>query len=58
MKGNYVISFYFGDQTGDEHIVENALTFTVDEKDVWGKGKLPPRNVSEMWWPTQFTISA
>jgi lipopolysaccharide transport system ATP-binding protein len=57
MQGNYVISFYFGDTTGDEHIVENALTFTVDEKDVWGKGKLPPANVSEMWWPTQFTIS-
>lgn len=58
MKGSYIISFYFGDQAGDEHVVENALTFTVDEKDVWGKGKLPPRNVSEMWWPTQFTISA
>lgn len=58
MKGSYVISFYFGDQVGDEHVVENALTFTIDEKDVWGKGKLPPRNVSEMWWPTQFTISA
>lgn len=58
MKGSYVISFYFGDNVGDEHVVENAITFTVDEKDVWGKGKLPPRNVSELWWPTQFTISA
>jgi lipopolysaccharide transport system ATP-binding protein len=57
MKGTYVLSFFFGDQAGDEHVVDNALSFTVDEKDVWGKGKLPPLNVSEMWWPTEFKVS-
>ena len=57
MKGTYFISLFFGDYLGDEHIIENALAFDVNEKDIWGKGKFPPTNSSELWWPTNYKIS-
>lgn len=56
MRGTYFLSVYLGNELGDEHVIENAISFEVFEKDVWGKGKLPPQNASEMWWPTRFNF--
>lgn len=57
MKGSYHITLFFGDYLQDEHIVENALFFEVAEKDIWGNGKFPPANSSEIWWPVKYSIS-
>ena len=38
------------------HVAEQAISFEVTEKDVWGHGKLPPKNAASMWWPTTFQI--
>jgi len=52
--GCYTITLYFGDQIEDTHVVQNALSFEVVERDIWGHGQVPPRNISNLWWPTRF----
>ena len=52
--GRYVITLYFGDQAEDTHVVEDALSFEVIERDIWGHGQVPPENISCLWWPTTF----
>lgn len=52
--GRYVIALYLGGQVEDTHIVENALSFEVIERDIWGQGQVPPVSVSSLWWPTTF----
>ncbi|MFK7923125.1 MAG: Wzt carbohydrate-binding domain-containing protein, partial [Bacteroidia bacterium] len=54
MPGRYQVSFWVGNSI--EHIqrLEEILTFEVFEQDIWGKGKLPPRNASTLWWNTDF----
>jgi lipopolysaccharide transport system ATP-binding protein len=54
MEGNYYVNFYLGDEYRDYHIIENALSFDVHERDIWGNGKMPPKHVSTLWWPTDF----
>jgi lipopolysaccharide transport system ATP-binding protein len=57
MPGRYGLSLWFGDSAGDHHVVEAALGFEVVERDLWGGGKLPPREASLLWWPTEFHVS-
>jgi len=52
--GRYVITLYFGDLAEDTHVVEDALSFEVIERDIWGHGQVPPENISCLWWPTTF----
>ncbi len=52
--GRYCVSLFLGDHVHDTHVIENALSFEVIERDIWGNGKVPPRNVSRLWWPTTF----
>jgi lipopolysaccharide transport system ATP-binding protein len=54
--GRYVIDLYFGDQAEDTHVVENALSFEVVERDLWGLGQVPSPKVSAFWWPTTFRM--
>jgi hypothetical protein len=57
MPGHYEVSLWFGIQHINTHVAHNVLQFEVHEKDIWGKGKVPPRNASSMWWATQFSIT-
>lgn len=57
MEGKYAMNIYLGDENKDYHIVENALMFEVYERDIWGRGKVPPKRISSMWWDTKFKIS-
>lgn len=54
--GRYFVSLWLGDQVHDAHVVENGISFEVLERDLWGRGKVPPRRDSRMWWPTAFTF--
>jgi lipopolysaccharide transport system ATP-binding protein len=54
MEGKYAVNLYLGDENKDRHIVENAITFEVHERDVWGNGQVPPKRVSALWWNTEF----
>jgi hypothetical protein len=52
--GRYLITLYLGDDAEDTHVLEKALSFEVIERDIWGYGRVPPANVSFLWWPTTF----
>ncbi len=55
MEGRYNISLWFGSQSRVEHQhIEDALSFEVEERDIWGMGKLPTQRISQLWWPTVF----
>lgn len=57
MEGKYSISLYLGDESKDRHVVENAITFEVQERDIWGNGQMPPKRVSALWWNAKFEVS-
>ena len=57
MAGSYSISFWLCSNPQEQHHVEDALRFTVEEKDIWGNGILPPKSCSSLWWPTKFTFT-
>jgi lipopolysaccharide transport system ATP-binding protein len=52
----YTIKLYLGDHAGDSHWEDDAITFEVVERDLFGVGKVPPSSQSLMWWPTTFTF--
>jgi hypothetical protein len=57
MEGTYTISFWLDSNgTQEHHYIDQALAFEVFEKDIWGNGRTPPKNVSSLWWPTDFQI--
>ena len=56
MEGKYSVTLYLGDEGKDRHVIENAVTFEVHERDVWGNGQTPPKRVSALWWNTEFEV--
>jgi hypothetical protein len=50
----YYVSFFLGNQLGDTHVAENALSFDVVERDIWGNGRVPQSTASALWWPAKF----
>jgi lipopolysaccharide transport system ATP-binding protein len=56
VAGQYSISLYFGDRMVDTHVVVDALSFEVIERDIWGTGKIPSAAESLMWWPVAFSF--
>jgi lipopolysaccharide transport system ATP-binding protein len=56
--GRYTVDLYLGDDGGDTHIVEDALSFHVVERDIWGTAQVPPPAASCLWWPTEFALSS
>ena len=57
MAGSYSVSFWLCRHPHEQHFVEDALEFTVAEKDLWGTGALPTQGLSCLWWPTHFRFS-
>jgi lipopolysaccharide transport system ATP-binding protein len=55
MQDRYVVSFWFGiDETSEHQHLQNVITFDVLEADIWGRGKLPTRGLSSLWWATSY----
>jgi lipopolysaccharide transport system ATP-binding protein len=54
MAGSYSISFWLCRDPHEHHHAEDVLQFHVEEKDIWGTGKLPHKSLSCLWWPTEF----
>jgi hypothetical protein len=55
MENKYAVTIWFGaDEASQHQHLENCLAFEVSEHDIWGKGKLPTKRISAMWWPTTF----
>jgi lipopolysaccharide transport system ATP-binding protein len=55
MSGNYIVSLYMGDESGDVHIVENGFQIEVIERDIWGSGQQPPKNSGYFWWEVRYS---
>lgn len=53
VSGRYSVSLYLGDEHGDTHVAEHALSFEILPRDIWGNGKVPAGN-AHFWWPTRF----
>jgi lipopolysaccharide transport system ATP-binding protein len=56
MAGSYSVSFWLCRNPHEQHHVEDVLHFQVEEKDIWGTGRLPTKSLSCLWWPTEFTL--
>ena len=56
MAGSYMVTFWLCRNPNQQHHVEDILHFTVEEKDIWGNGKLPTRSLSSLWWPTEYLL--
>jgi lipopolysaccharide transport system ATP-binding protein len=56
MAGRHSISLWFGNPTADTHVVLDALSFQVIERDCWGHGATPPPSSALMWWPASFDM--
>lgn len=49
--GDYYVSLYLGDPTGDHHVAESCLSFRMTERDVGGIGRPYQSRHSVLWWP-------
>ncbi|MEL7625963.1 MAG: polysaccharide ABC transporter ATP-binding protein [Anaerolineaceae bacterium] len=57
MEDQYFVSVWFGEDSKSQHkFYENLLRFEVGEKDIWNSGKMPTRNISNLWWPSRIEI--
>lgn len=57
MPGIYTIDLYFGSNGHDSDIVLDAMQFEVQPYDVFGTGKLPPRNCGNVFHPATWSIT-
>ncbi|MEL6652321.1 MAG: Wzt carbohydrate-binding domain-containing protein [Bacteroidota bacterium] len=56
MPGQYAATFWIGPTKQDKRAYEEVINFEVLPHDLWGTGKIPPRNASNFWWNTQFSF--
>jgi lipopolysaccharide transport system ATP-binding protein len=56
MPGNYSISLWLCRDQHEQHHLEEAIHFQVEEKDLWGLGRSPPPGSTYFWWPTRFEM--
>jgi len=57
MPGTYSIDLYLGDGMVDIDIIEGALVFEVQPRDVFGSGKLPAPEFGPIYWPASFRLT-
>ncbi|WNJ16400.1 ABC transporter ATP-binding protein [Pontibacter sp. G13] len=54
-KGTYYLSIWLGQHRKTLQIVREVMSFQVEAKDIWGKGKLPAK-ASHLYWEADFHI--
>ena len=54
MPDTYSVSLWLCRDPQEQHYVEEIIYFQVEEKDIWGFGRLPTHGLSSMWWDTNF----
>lgn len=58
MEGRFTVAFYLGDERTDQQVINQAISFNVVAKDIWGSNQLPPKGCSLLWWPTKFNATS
>jgi lipopolysaccharide transport system ATP-binding protein len=56
MPGRYSCDLYFGNNGRNFDVVMNAISFTVEEIDVFGSGRLPPANCGRICWDVHWNL--
>jgi lipopolysaccharide transport system ATP-binding protein len=56
MADGYTVSLWLCRDSQEQHHIEDALRFEVEEKEIWGLGQLPPKGFSSLWWKTEFDM--
>jgi hypothetical protein len=58
MPGTYLVDLYFGNESRDLDVVQEAIAFEVVPSDVFGSGKLAPSAAGPIFWPATFDLRA
>jgi lipopolysaccharide transport system ATP-binding protein len=56
MPGTYWIDLYFGDEHHDIDVIMDAISFEVEQSDVYGSGKLPPTGSGPIYMNASWTL--
>jgi homopolymeric O-antigen transport system ATP-binding protein len=56
MPGTYLIDLYFGNESRDLDVIQDAIAFEVLPTDVFGSGRLPPRGSGPIVWPASWEL--
>ena len=54
MPDTYAVSLWLCRDPQEQHHIEDAIRFQVEEKDLWGNGRVPSSGISCLWWDTRF----
>jgi lipopolysaccharide transport system ATP-binding protein len=57
MPGTYSCDLYLGYNGQNHDVVMNAITFAVEETDVFGSGKLPPADTGRICWDVEWDLN-
>jgi len=57
-SGRYFVTFYLADDHKDHQVIENAMSFEVEQIDIWGRGQVPAKGVAPMWWPAKIHMKS
>jgi lipopolysaccharide transport system ATP-binding protein len=57
MADTYNVSLWLCRDPQEQHHIDEALRFEVEEKEIWGQGQLPPGGFSLLWWKTDFQLT-
>jgi lipopolysaccharide transport system ATP-binding protein len=55
IAGQYTVAFWIGKDVNNFEHLPDAITFEVQEKNIWGTINNPPR-VCPMWWATDYEL--
>ncbi|MCC7007751.1 MAG: ABC transporter ATP-binding protein [Acidobacteria bacterium] len=58
MPGSYLVDLFFGDAYADFDWIESAISFDVLEADVFGTGKIAPRDAGVVYCPATFSVTS
>jgi len=56
MADGYSVSLWLCRDPQEQHHIDEAIRFQVEEMDLWGFGRLPPSGISCLWWNTRFEL--
>ena len=57
MPGTYSMDLYFGTRGQNFDVVIDAAELTVEPRDVYNSGHLPPSGCGNVWWPVSWEVS-
>lgn len=58
VEGRYTVGLWFGDPYRDYDVIENAVTFDVVSRDLFGTGLVPGPDLGVIVWPARWEFGA